>query len=68
MEKKQDDKSETVPKTICDKDFELLEKDYKLDYQDDLTQKLDADKSDFDQNRLNEIVLWKVNSRALKTV
>ena len=51
-------------KTIYDKDFELLEKDYILNYQHDLTQKLDADKSDFNQNRLNEIVLWKVNRYA----
>ncbi|WP_304067902.1 hypothetical protein [Pedobacter glucosidilyticus] len=64
MENKHAEKSETVPKTIYDKDFELLEKDYILNYQHDLTQKLDADKSDFDQNRLNEIVLWKVNRYA----
>lgn len=64
MEEKYAKKSSIIPKTIYDKDFTLVKEDYKLDYQDDLTQKLDADKSDFNQNRLNEIVLWKVNRYA----
>lgn len=64
MENKHAEKSETVPKTIYDKDFNLVKEDYKLDYQNELTKKLDEDKSDFNQNRLNEIVLWKVNRYA----
>lgn len=51
-------------KTIFDSDFNFLESDYKFDYQNELTKKLDSDKTDFDQNRLNEIVLWKVNRYA----
>ncbi len=51
-------------KTIFDKDFEILESDSEFDYQTELTKKLDCDISDFDQNKLNEIVLWKVNRYA----
>ena len=51
-------------KTIFDSDFEIIDDDLNFDYQNDLTIKLDSDLSDFDQNNLNEIVLWKVNRHA----
>ena len=50
--------------TIIDKDFKILESDRECEYQKELTQKLDSYNSDFDQNKLNEIVLWKVNRYA----
>lgn len=51
-------------KTILDKDFKILNSDYQFDYQIELTAKLDFGKALFDQNVLNEIVLWKVNRYA----
>ncbi len=51
-------------KTVIDKDFRIIESDYEFDYQKELTEYLDKDKKDFDQNKLNEIVLWKVNRYA----
>ena len=51
-------------RTVFDKDFKILDNDNKFDYQSELTRKLDSDNSDFDQNSLNEIVLWKVNRYA----
>lgn len=51
-------------KTVFDKDFRILDSDFAFDYQSELTKKLDSDSTDFDQNRLNEIVLWKVNRYA----
>jgi hypothetical protein len=51
-------------KTVFDPDFTLAESDFEYDYQDYLTTKLDSDSSDFNQNKLNEIVLWKVNRYA----
>ena len=51
-------------KTILDKDFRFQKSDYEFDYQKNLTQKLDNNKSDFTQDTLNEIVLWKVNRYA----
>ncbi|WP_164674105.1 hypothetical protein [Maribacter litoralis] len=51
-------------KTVFDKDFKILDSDNEFDYQTELTKKLDSDSSDFDQNKLNEIVLWKVNRYA----
>lgn len=51
-------------KTISDKDFNLVDKDYTFKYQIGLTKKLDSTKLNFDQNILNEIVLWKVNRYA----
>jgi hypothetical protein len=46
------------------KDFSFLESDY--DYQNDLTKKLDGMfGKEFDQEIINEIVLWKVNRYAL---
>ncbi|MBP8849930.1 MAG: hypothetical protein KBG80_05175 [Breznakibacter sp.] len=51
-------------KTIYDDDFEIIEEDNDFNYQKELTAKLDNFNSDFDQNMLNEIVLWKVNRYA----
>lgn len=51
-------------KTIHDKDFKIIDEDSDYNYQLNLTEKLDAYHSDFDQNTLNEIVLWKVNRYA----
>ncbi|MBB3699499.1 hypothetical protein KMW28_24760 [Flammeovirga yaeyamensis] len=51
-------------KTIYHKDFEILESDHDFTYQKELTDFLDSDNSEFDQNKLNEIVLWKVNRYA----
>ena len=48
-------------KTIYDNDFNIQKSDHEFDYQADLTKKLDSDRSKFNQERLNEIVLWKVN-------
>lgn len=54
-------------KTVFDKDFRLDKSDYEYSYQEELTEKLDADHSVFNQERLNEIVLWKLNRYALFT-
>ncbi|MFN8416365.1 MAG: hypothetical protein U0U66_08545 [Cytophagaceae bacterium] len=51
-------------KTVFDNDFEILESDKNFKYQDILTKKLDSNKNIFDQNTLNEIILWKVNRYA----
>jgi hypothetical protein len=51
-------------KTIFDNDFKLVDKDYTFKYQVGLTEKLDSNIDNFDQNNLNEIVLWKVNRYA----
>ncbi len=51
-------------KTIYDDDLEIIEEDNDFNYQKELTAKLDNFNSDFDQNMLNEIVLWKVNRYA----
>ncbi|MGK0391511.1 MAG: endonuclease III [Maribacter sp.] len=51
-------------KTVYDKDFQIVDSDYEFKYQEELTKKLDADHSDFDQDRLNEIILWKVSKYA----
>ncbi len=48
-------------KTIYDQEFMVVSEDHKFEYQKELTHKLDNFKEDFDQNTLNEIVLWKVN-------
>ncbi len=52
-------------KTIYNEDFKVTQEDYKFEYQKRLTNKLDSLNEDFDQNILNEIVLWKVNRYAL---
>ena len=51
-------------KTVHDKNFKILDIDHEFEYQKELTDKLDSDISDFTQQRLNEIVLWKVNRYA----
>jgi thermostable 8-oxoguanine DNA glycosylase len=51
-------------KTIFDPEFQLNENDYKFNYQKNLTKKLDNQTGEFDQNIINEIVLWKVNRYA----
>tara|TARA_B100000795_G_C22784804_1_gene434095 strand:+ start:57 stop:644 length:588 start_codon:yes stop_codon:yes gene_type:complete len=48
-------------KTVLDKDFKIKDSDNEFDYQQELTKKLDSESNDFDQNKINEIVLWKVN-------
>jgi len=47
------------------KDIKLQEQKLEFKFQEELTKKLDSYDSDFDQNILNEIVLWKVNRYAL---
>jgi len=51
-------------KTVFDEGFKILGDNYQFKYQEELTLKLDASKTGFDQNKLNEIVLWKVNRYA----
>lgn len=51
-------------KTINDNDFEIKPEDFKLNYQENLTKRLDSISTIFDQNIINEIVLWKVNRYA----
>ena len=55
-------------KTVFDSDFKLEKDDHLYDYQDDLTTKLDKLNNPFDQQIINEIVLWKVNRFASPTV
>ncbi|MFH0816413.1 MAG: hypothetical protein V1934_06330 [Methanobacteriota archaeon] len=51
-------------RTVFDKDFQILPADYDYDYQANLTARLDKQIAAFDQNIINEIVLWKVNRYA----
>ncbi len=51
-------------KTIFDINFQLVEKDLEYLYQSDLTTKLDRGIPIFNQEVINEIVLWKVNRYA----
>ncbi|MCR8666238.1 hypothetical protein NO995_00950 [Aestuariibaculum sp. M13] len=51
-------------KTIFDPEFEITSDDYEFNYQEALTEKLDATTENFNQEILNEIVLWKVNRYA----
>lgn len=52
--------------TINDiKPTEADRQNVEYNYQNELTVKLDNLNSDFDQNIINEIVLWKVNRYAL---
>ena len=51
--------------TIHNENFQLSEKDKEYNYQLELTKKLDKLTGDFDQNTINEIVLWKVNRYSL---
>lgn len=50
--------------TINSENFIIEDSDYQYSYQQELTGKLDNLKSDFNQDILNEIVLWKVNRYA----
>jgi len=55
-------------KTIQSIDFEIKEDDFEYNYQSSLTTKLDSYTLAFNQEIVNEIVLWKVNRYAkLKT-
>jgi hypothetical protein len=45
-------------------DLKLIPEDLEFNYQSDLTSKLDGFKDEFNQNIINEIVLWKVNRYA----
>jgi hypothetical protein len=51
-------------KTIFDSDFKIISDDYDFNYQEALTKKLDSSTENFSQEKLNEIVLWKVNRYA----
>ncbi len=51
-------------KTIYDKDFKFIDTDFEFAYQKKLTANLDSFQNEFDQNKLNEIILWKVNRYA----
>lgn len=48
-------------KTVFDPDFKLQESDFNFKYQQELTERLDNFEGDFNQELVNEIVLWKVN-------
>lgn len=50
-----------IHKTIFDKGFRMSEGDFEYNYHKSLTDKLDNSKKSFDQNSINEIVLWKVS-------
>ena len=51
-------------KTIFDSDFKIISDDFEFNYQEALTKKLDSCNENFKQEKLNEIVLWKVNRYA----
>lgn len=51
-------------KSILNSDFQIIQSDNDFDYQKKLTSKLDYIDSDFNQEIVNEIVLWKVNRYA----
>lgn len=57
----------TTHKTVFDTDFKLEQEDSNYHYQPDLTTKLDKLNTSFDQQTINEIVLWKVNRFASLT-
>jgi hypothetical protein len=54
----------TTHKTVFDNDFYIVQADNEFEYQTDLTAKLDKTTASFDQQIINEIVLWKVNRYA----
>ncbi len=54
-----------IHKSINDPDFQLLPSDFQFNYQEELTIKLDNSTSLFNQDIINEIVLWKVNRFSL---
>lgn len=51
-------------KTVFDSDFKFSLEDFEFKYQESLTNKLDSNNNDFNQKKLNEIILWKVNRYA----
>lgn len=51
-------------KTVYDRGFKLLATDRNFDFKSGLTAKLDGIQGDFDQQIINEIVLWKVSRYA----
>jgi hypothetical protein len=51
-------------KTVFDTEFKKEDAYNSYEYQKDLTTKLDTVSTAFDQNTINEIVLWKVNRYA----
>jgi thermostable 8-oxoguanine DNA glycosylase len=53
-----------ILKTIESQKLDVKSLGEKFKYQKELTKKLDAEKRDFDQAIINEIVLWKVNRYA----
>ncbi|MDJ1505246.1 hypothetical protein [Xanthocytophaga agilis] len=54
------------PITIYASEFSLSAQDYEFTYQKELTRKLDSIGDDFfNQQLINEIILWKVNRYAL---
>lgn len=63
---KSKESSETI-KTVFDIDFQVEASDNEYQYQEELTNKLDKTIDLFDQNIINEIVLWKVNRYAALT-
>ena len=50
--------------TVHNDKYKILDNDHNFNYQDELTPSLDSFSGDFDQNKINEIVLWKVNRYA----
>jgi hypothetical protein len=55
----------TTHKTVFDSDFQIVTTDLEFEYQTDLTVRLDNTNRNFDQEIINEIVLWKVNRYAM---
>jgi hypothetical protein len=51
-------------KTVQDDDFNIVNSDKEFTYQNELTSKLDRNTNLFNQDIINEIVLWKVNRYA----
>lgn len=55
----------TIHRTVFDKKFHIAQADMEFAYQTNLTEKLDKITASFDQQIINEIVLWKVNRYAM---
>ena len=51
-------------KTLTHPDFGIQTEDFNFEYQNQLTPRLDHYSGDFNQDVINEIVLWKVNRYA----
>ena len=56
--------NETPINSIDTNGFKIFEEDFQYSYQEYLTNKLDGVTKEFDQNIINEIVLWKVSRYA----